>query len=181
VKWCGPDNPRHWESINYGEKAWRRISVQLEFGKFRENCQHFIGWHIFSAYFPIEMASVGGQTGQVVASSVSIARLPGSGAIAARGTISGYDVGLADRTDDTAIYDFLPDGTGIYRFTIVASGFPADFRNKLRTHHEGATFPNGSREIILAAAHSSGSRELLTENLNHGQYYGGVTVVNPFL
>jgi hypothetical protein len=168
VKWCGPDNPRHWESINYGEKAWRRISVQLEFGKFRENCQHFIGWHIFSIFSHIFSAH-------------SFARLPGSGAIAARGTISGYDVGLADRTDDTAIYDFLPDGTGIYRFTIVASGFPADFRNKLRTHHEGATFPNGSREIILAAAHSSGSRELLTENLNHGQYYGGVIVVNPFL
>jgi predicted nucleic acid-binding protein len=35
--------------------------------------------------------------------------------------------------------------------------------------------------MILAAAHSSGSRELLTEDLNHGQDYGGVTAVNPFL
>ena len=35
--------------------------------------------------------------------------------------------------------------------------------------------------MILAAAHSSGSRELLAEDLSHGQDYGGVIVVNPFL
>jgi predicted nucleic acid-binding protein len=35
--------------------------------------------------------------------------------------------------------------------------------------------------MILAAAHSSGSRELLTEDLNHGQDYGGVIAMNPFL
>ena len=31
-----------------------------------------------------------------------------------------------------------------------------------------------------AAAQASGARELLTEDLNHGQDYGGVRVVNPF-
>jgi predicted nucleic acid-binding protein len=35
--------------------------------------------------------------------------------------------------------------------------------------------------MILAAAHASGARELLTEDLNHGQDYGGVRAVNPFL
>jgi predicted nucleic acid-binding protein len=35
--------------------------------------------------------------------------------------------------------------------------------------------------MILAAAHSSGARELLTEDFSHGQDYGGVTAVNPFL
>jgi predicted nucleic acid-binding protein len=34
--------------------------------------------------------------------------------------------------------------------------------------------------MILAAAQASGARELLTEDLNHGQDYGGVRVVNPF-
>ena len=34
--------------------------------------------------------------------------------------------------------------------------------------------------MILAAAKSSGARELITEGLNHGQDYGGVRVVNPF-
>lgn len=34
--------------------------------------------------------------------------------------------------------------------------------------------------MILAAAHASGARELLTEDLNHGQDYGGIRVVNPF-
>ena len=35
--------------------------------------------------------------------------------------------------------------------------------------------------MILAAAHTSGACELLTEDLNHGQDYGGVRVINPFL
>lgn len=35
--------------------------------------------------------------------------------------------------------------------------------------------------MILAAAHASGARELFTEDLNHGQDYGGVRCVNPFL
>jgi predicted nucleic acid-binding protein len=34
--------------------------------------------------------------------------------------------------------------------------------------------------LILAAARASGATELLTEDLNHGQDYGGVTVINPF-
>lgn len=33
---------------------------------------------------------------------------------------------------------------------------------------------------ILATAQTSGARELLTEDLNHGQDYGGVRVINPF-
>ncbi|MFM7181144.1 MAG: hypothetical protein ACKO2G_06735 [Verrucomicrobiales bacterium] len=35
--------------------------------------------------------------------------------------------------------------------------------------------------MILSAAHGSGARELLTEDFNHGQDYGGVIAVNPFL
>lgn len=35
--------------------------------------------------------------------------------------------------------------------------------------------------MILAAARSISARELLTEGLNHGQDYGGVRAVNPFL
>jgi predicted nucleic acid-binding protein len=35
--------------------------------------------------------------------------------------------------------------------------------------------------MIVAAAQTSGARELLTEDLNHGQDYGGVRAVNPFL
>jgi predicted nucleic acid-binding protein len=34
--------------------------------------------------------------------------------------------------------------------------------------------------MILAAAESSGARELVTEDLNHGQSYGKVCVFNPF-
>lgn len=34
---------------------------------------------------------------------------------------------------------------------------------------------------ILAAAQTSGARELFTEDLNHGQDYGGIRVINPFL
>ena len=35
--------------------------------------------------------------------------------------------------------------------------------------------------MIVAAAQSSGASELLTEDLNHGQDYGGVRAINPFL
>lgn len=35
--------------------------------------------------------------------------------------------------------------------------------------------------MILAAAHGSGARELITEDFHHGQDYGGVIAVNPFL
>jgi predicted nucleic acid-binding protein len=35
--------------------------------------------------------------------------------------------------------------------------------------------------MILAAAESSGARELFSEDLNHGQKYGQVCVNNPFL
>lgn len=35
--------------------------------------------------------------------------------------------------------------------------------------------------IILAAAKASGARELITEDFSHGQDYGGVRAINPFL
>lgn len=35
--------------------------------------------------------------------------------------------------------------------------------------------------LIVAAAEASGATELLTEDLNHGQQYGKVRAVNPFL
>lgn len=35
--------------------------------------------------------------------------------------------------------------------------------------------------LILAAARASGASELITEDLNHDQDYGGVRALNPFL
>lgn len=35
--------------------------------------------------------------------------------------------------------------------------------------------------MILAAAKTSGARELFSEDFNHGQDYGGIRVINPFL
>ena len=34
--------------------------------------------------------------------------------------------------------------------------------------------------LILAAARAAGATELITEDLNHGQDYGGVRAINPF-
>ncbi len=34
--------------------------------------------------------------------------------------------------------------------------------------------------LIVAAARTSGATELITEDLNHGQDYGGVRSINPF-
>lgn len=35
--------------------------------------------------------------------------------------------------------------------------------------------------MIVAAARASGARELYTEDLNHGQSYDGLMVINPFV
>jgi predicted nucleic acid-binding protein len=35
--------------------------------------------------------------------------------------------------------------------------------------------------LILAAARASGASELISEDLSHGQNYGGIRVLNPFL
>ena len=35
--------------------------------------------------------------------------------------------------------------------------------------------------MMVAAAQTSGARELLTEDLSHRQNYGGIIVINPFL
>ena len=35
--------------------------------------------------------------------------------------------------------------------------------------------------LIVAAAQASGAKKLLTEDLNHGQCYGKVMAINPFL
>jgi predicted nucleic acid-binding protein len=34
--------------------------------------------------------------------------------------------------------------------------------------------------MILGAAQASGARELITEDLKHGQDYGGIRALNPF-
>ena len=34
--------------------------------------------------------------------------------------------------------------------------------------------------MILAAAHAGGAKELLTEDLDDGQNYDGIQVINPF-
>lgn len=34
--------------------------------------------------------------------------------------------------------------------------------------------------LILAAARTSGASELITEDFNHGQDYGGIRAINPF-
>ena len=38
-----------------------------------------------------------------------------------------------------------------------------------------------SQALLLAAARASGATELLTEDLNHGQDYGGLRALNPFV
>jgi predicted nucleic acid-binding protein len=35
--------------------------------------------------------------------------------------------------------------------------------------------------MILAAARASGATQLITEDLNHGQDYAGIRVINPFI
>jgi predicted nucleic acid-binding protein len=58
--------------------------------------------------------------------------------------------------------------------------------NTLSTFNLGLTLQNRWQlslwdSMILAAAQSSGAKQLLTEDLNHQQDYGGIRAINPFL
>jgi predicted nucleic acid-binding protein len=47
----------------------------------------------------------------------------------------------------------------------------------LLSHRYKTSYWDGA---IIAAAHASGATTLYSEDLSHGQNYGGVTVINPF-
>lgn len=78
-----------------------------------------------------------------------LARVPETGDILARGTVNGFDVAQVDRTADAQLIEVLPDGTRRYRFTIVAANLPANAEVRIRTYYQGATFPDGGRDLVL--------------------------------
>ena len=58
--------------------------------------------------------------------------------------------------------------------------------NTLALFRTGLTFQSRWQlslwdSMILAAAKACGAKELITEDLNHGQDYGSVRAINPFL
>ena len=81
-----------------------------------------------------------------------IARLPETGDIIARGTLQAFNVSRANETGDTQLVLIRPDGSHVYRFTIVAENLPANAEVRLCTYFQGAIFSNGSRDLTLRAA-----------------------------
>jgi hypothetical protein len=94
-----------------------------------------------------------------------IARLPETGDIIARGTLQAFSVFRADETGDTQLVLIRPDGSHVYRFTIVAENLPANAEVRLCTYFQGAIFSNGSRDITLRAAdfNSNGIADVFIE------------------
>ena len=64
-KWCEPDSPRHWESTNYGDKAWGRIRLDWNMANSGEIVKHWMGGRFFQ---PTELAgkSVVGEVGDLI-------------------------------------------------------------------------------------------------------------------
>jgi hypothetical protein len=84
--------------------------------------------------------------------SYVLARLPETGDIVARGTVSAFTVARVGETADAQLVEIRPDGSRIFRFTIVAEGMPDNVNLELNTYFPGATFPSGSRDLVLEAA-----------------------------
>lgn len=94
-----------------------------------------------------------------------IARLPDSGDIVARGTIQAFSVAAVGETSDAQIVEIRPDGSQVYRFTIVEENLPPNAEIRLRTYFQGAIFSNGSRDLVLRPSDfsSNGIADVLIE------------------
>ena len=84
--------------------------------------------------------------------------------------------------------NFVRSGHSVSEATLIVGDFTHFLvvENSLALFQRGLWFQSRWQislwdAMILAAAESSGARELLSEDLNHGQDYGGVCAVNPFL
>lgn len=94
-----------------------------------------------------------------------IARLPETGDIIARGTLNAFTIAKVGETSDAQLVLIRPDGSRVYRFTIVAENLPANAEVRLRTYFQGAIFSNGSRDLVLRAGDfsSNGTANVLIE------------------
>lgn len=79
-----------------------------------------------------------------------LARLPETGDIIAQGVVDAFAVGRVGETGDAQTVEVRPDGTRVFRFTIVAA-LPENIELKLSTYYQGAVFPNGSRNLTLTS------------------------------
>ena len=82
----------------------------------------------------------------------TLARLPGGGAILARGDVRGFAIAAVDETSDATMVSQYADGTYLMRMTVVADNLPANARIRIRSYFQGTTFLNGGNELDLTAA-----------------------------
>ena len=82
----------------------------------------------------------------------TLARLPGGGAILARGDVRGFYIATVDETADAAMVTQYADGTYLMRMTYIADNLPANARIHIRTYYQGTTFLNGGNTLDLTAA-----------------------------
>lgn len=97
--------------------------------------------------------------------SYIVARLPSTGEIIARGTLNAFTIAKVGETSDSQLVLIRPDGSRVYRFTVVAENLPANAEVRLRTHFQGAIFSNGSRDLVLRSSDfsSNGTADILIE------------------
>ncbi len=94
-----------------------------------------------------------------------IARLPETGDIIARGTLKAFTVSNVSETGDAQLVLIRPDGSRVYRFTIVAENLPANAEVRLAIIIQGATFSNGGGDLTLRPSdfNSNGIADIFIE------------------
>ncbi|MCP5532891.1 MAG: hypothetical protein H7A48_06945 [Akkermansiaceae bacterium] len=94
-----------------------------------------------------------------------LARIPETGDIVARGTVNAFSVAKVGETADAQLVLIRPDGSRVYRLTIVAENLPSNAEVRLNTYFQGAVFSDGSRELVLRSSDfsSNGVADILIE------------------
>jgi hypothetical protein len=78
-----------------------------------------------------------------------LARVPETGDIIAKGNVNAFMVARASETDDAQVVKVLADGNRVFHFTLVTDGMPQAVEFQLATYFQGATFPDGGRDLVL--------------------------------
>lgn len=81
-----------------------------------------------------------------------IARIPETGEILARGTVHAFSLSRSNMTSDAQLVERRPDGSGVYRFTMVSENLPSNVSFNMFAQYQGTIFSSGSRNHTVYAS-----------------------------
>jgi len=136
------------EVLTYNERVWELPGIGSEIELDVDARLHWLEDHSVAEDAPRSFAVNTFEDG----TRHVLARLPGDGAIVARGEVHGSNLASVSETGDTTVVTQYLDGTDLLSFTYVAENLPADAVIIFRSLFQGTTFLDGGNELILTAA-----------------------------